>query len=72
MIDLDFVGYKLKEARKYRGLTLEQLGIISGVAGSRIGEIENGKRPQPTFDTIARIAEALGVSLDELAGRNGA
>ncbi len=66
MIDLDFVGRKLRKKRKFRGLTLEKLEALAGVAGARIGQIENGKRPQPTFETIARIANALDVSLDDL------
>lgn len=72
MVDLKYIGRQLKTKRKQRGLTLEGLEGLAGVARARISQIENARRPQPTFDTIARIARALDVSLDELAGRGEA
>lgn len=46
--------------RKELGLTEQQLGEKVGVSKSEISKIENGKGI--TFDTVNRLADALGVS----------
>lgn len=64
------VGEKIKFYRKSHGLTLKELGELSGFYNRgdvRIAQYENGSRI-PKYDTLKRIADALGVSVDELAG----
>jgi transcriptional regulator with XRE-family HTH domain len=34
-------------------------------------KVENGVTPNPSIQTLLNIAEALGISLDELVGREG-
>lgn len=51
--------------RKYRGLTLEQLGAEVGVGKAMMGLIERGERPLTTQREIA-IARALGVDIFDL------
>ena len=40
-----------------------------GTGRTTISRLENNKKPQVSFDVLFRIADALGVSLDYLAGR---
>ena len=41
---------------------------MSNIPESTVTRIFNGKTPTPAFDTFARIAIALGASLDEISG----
>ncbi|ELT94691.1 hypothetical protein CAPTEDRAFT_91955, partial [Capitella teleta] len=55
---------KLKELRKGRSLSQEELAFRAGLHGSDISELEHGDR-NPTLMTIDRLANALGVSIKE-------
>lgn len=59
-------GEKIKELRKKAGLTLDQLGEMTGSSKSYIWEIENKSPPRPSADKIDKIAKALGVTSDYL------
>lgn len=59
------LGGALKECRTRQRLTQEQLAERSGLSYKFIGEIERG-RGNPTVDTLARLAQALNVSLSAL------
>lgn len=59
---------KLRELRKKCGLTMKELGIEIGVAESTISQYETGKR-QPDYETLLKLSEYFGVSVDYLLGR---
>ncbi len=52
-------------------MTQQQLAQLAGVSTSTIAEYEVDKRPSPLLPIMVRVAKALGVSLDWLAGRRG-
>ncbi|MGH7062849.1 MAG: helix-turn-helix domain-containing protein [Stellaceae bacterium] len=52
--------------RAHRGLTREALAAAAGVAPSYLSEIETRRKPG-SFATLAKIAAALRISLDDLA-----
>jgi len=58
-------GEKLKKLRKDRSWSQDELGRQVGVHGRHIGKYEIG-RAMPNADTVVRIAESLGVSIDYL------
>ena len=58
------LGELLREARVGR-YTIEELARISNVSAGRISQIERGIA-NPSFDTLWRLASALGVSLASL------
>lgn len=58
-------GRHLKEIRKARGITQEELAYQSDISLSQIARIETG-RINPTLCTLAVIAENLNISLKEL------
>lgn len=60
---------RLKEARLSAGLTRPQLVEKSGVSKNSIFNLEHEKHI-PNLYTIVALADALGVSLDWLVGRN--
>lgn len=55
---LDNYAEKLKRRRKGKGLTLKQLGGMSGLTGSAIARIEKGERI-PSLDTVVKLEKAL-------------
>lgn len=60
------LGNRLKSLRIDAGLTQEQLAERIGVKKQNISRYENG-RVEPNIRTAKRIAEALGVTLEDIA-----
>lgn len=63
------IANRLKELRKKAGWSQQKLAEKSGLSYNTITKIEQGAATKPTIQTIIRIADAFGVSLDELIGR---
>lgn len=59
------LGKNLKRIRTAKGISQGKIARILKVGRSFITNIENGKT-NPTLDTIAKIAKAVGVSGGEL------
>ena len=57
----------LRAWRLYRGLTLEVLADRIGVSKGYLSQIEQGRKPG-TLGVFRRLADALGVFIDDLAG----
>jgi len=58
-------GDKLRELRKKRGLSQEELADEAGLHRTYIGGVERGER-NPTLTTLKRLADALHLRIDEL------
>ena len=52
---------------KDRKYTLEELSELSGIPLSTLSKITSGITPNPRYDTMAAIAQALNCSLDEFS-----
>jgi transcriptional regulator with XRE-family HTH domain len=61
------LGGRVRELRRGRGLTLEELARLSGVSRAMISKLERGEK-NPTLVVVAKLAEGLGVTLSKLAG----
>ena len=59
----------IKQLRKERGLTQDQLAALLGVSRSTIGMYETGSR-EPDFETSEAIADVFNVDMDYLMGRS--
>jgi len=59
---------RLKQVRTDKRLSLTELGIAVSVTRQAIMKFESGKT-FPSFWVLCDLADALGVSLDYLAGR---
>ncbi|HEX6272482.1 MAG TPA: helix-turn-helix transcriptional regulator [Polyangiaceae bacterium] len=57
---------RLNEALKESGLTLGELEAATGFDYAQLWRIFNGKQKETAFWVVARIAQALNVSLDYL------
>ncbi len=67
---VEVVVMRIKEIREKKGILQKDLAARLGIANNTFSQYENGKR-EPDVETLKRIAEALGVSLDELVGVEG-
>lgn len=59
---LDLLGYAIKQARKERNLTQEQLGELVGVKKAQISKIENSTT-DARFSTIMKVFQVLGANV---------
>lgn len=59
------LGEKIRQLRKLRELTQEQLGEKAGISYKFIGEVERGT-VNPSLDSLIGIARALNVGVKEL------
>ncbi len=65
------LGARLRQLRAGRGWSLEALSNASGVSRSMLSEIER-EQANPTLAVTLRIAQAFGLSLDDLIESPGA
>jgi predicted transcriptional regulator/transcriptional regulator with XRE-family HTH domain len=65
MTDLATLGQRIRHFRGEAGLTLDQLGVEVGIAGSQLSLMENGRR-EPRLSLLKSIADALHVQVSEL------
>src|SRR5215204_5352580 len=61
------LGERVRELRRRRGLTLEELAERSGVSRAMISKVERGEK-NPTLVVAAKLAEGLRITLSEFAG----
>jgi Zn-dependent peptidase ImmA (M78 family)/transcriptional regulator with XRE-family HTH domain len=57
--DVDFLGTRVRLARRFRGLTQRELGDVVTASPALISQVETGDR-RPTDDLHAAFADALG------------
>lgn len=62
-------GERLRELRRLRGWTQEELGDRSGVSAQMISHFETGTRQKASADNLVNLAEAFGCTVDYLLGR---
>ena len=57
---------KLKEVREAKKMSQEKLSELSGISRQRIYKIETDPRANVTVATLQKLAEALGVDIDDI------
>jgi len=65
------IGERLKRLREAKGWNQRELARMSGVDHAWISRLENGVRHNIYVEGAARLAVALGVSVDVLIGMPG-
>ncbi|MBP1078708.1 transcriptional regulator with XRE-family HTH domain [Microbacterium terrae] len=58
------LGAVLRDARGRR--TMLEVALAAGVSPETLRKIESGRIATPSFQTVAAIADAVGLSLDRL------
>ena len=65
----NYLGKTIKELRLQQGLSQRHLGEKLSVCNQTVSFWESGKR-EPDLDTLIRIADYFGVSVDFLLGKS--
>ena len=60
------IGKNIKRYRQNKGLSQDKLSKLADLSLNTVVKIELDESPNPTIETIQRIAKALGVSVDDL------
>ena len=60
------MGYRIKQVRESKGMSQTELAEKSGVTRATIWKLETDDTAVTTTDTLAKIAQALGVSIGDI------
>lgn len=60
------IGNNVRKYRKKLGISQDTLSKRANLAFHTVAKIEAGSTPNPTIETVKKLADALGVSLDDL------
>lgn len=60
------IGRNIKRYRQEKGLSQDKLSKLADLSLNTVVKIELDESPNPTIETIQRIAKALEVSVDDL------
>ena len=63
------ISKRLKELRKERNWTQQELAQKANLSFNAVTKIEQGAAKHPTLKTLLKLSEAFGIGLDELVGR---
>ena len=60
------IGKNIKRFRQDKGLSQDKLSKFADLSLNTVVKIELDENPNPTIETIQKIAKALDVSVDDL------
>lgn len=59
------IAKRMKAIRQSKNISVYRLAQMSGISETHIRDLERGDR-NPSFDTLSRLAEPMGITLSEL------
>ena len=63
------LSFNIKKLRKQEGFSQDKLARLADIPYNTLVKIESGKSSNPTFETLSKLADVFGISIDELTGR---
>ena len=63
------ISKRIKDLRGKAKISQDKLSKKANIPFSTLVKIESGYTPNPSMETLIKIADAFGTSLDELVGR---
>ena len=64
------IGKRIKDFRNKIKISQDQLAKRANIPFSTLVKIEAGYTPNPSMETLIKIADAFEITIDELVGRN--
>jgi DNA-binding XRE family transcriptional regulator len=64
--EMSTIAKNIKKYRAKLGISQDKLSKLAGITLHTITKIESGATPDPRIETVKKIADALGVSIDDL------
>jgi len=60
------IGKNLKKLRQEKGISQDRLSKLADLSLNTVVTVESGVNPNPTIETLTKIAKALNVGVDDL------
>lgn len=60
------IGKNLKKLRQEKGVSQDRLSKLADLSLNTVVTVESGVNPNPTIETLTKIANALKVGVDDL------
>jgi len=60
------IGKNLRKLRQEKGISQDRLSKLADLSLNTVVTVESGANPNPTIETLTRIAKALNVGVDDL------
>ena len=60
------IGKNIKRLRRAKGISQDKLSKLADVSLQTIVKMELDDKPNPTIETVQKIAKALDISIDDL------
>lgn len=70
MTETETIGQMVRDAREEQGITQAALAELVGRTHTMVSHIEAGRK-EPSWETMIKLAEVLGLSLDDLVWKAG-
>jgi len=64
--EISTIAKNIKKYREKKGISQDKLSKLAGITLHTITKIESGATPDPRIETVKKIANALGISVDDL------
>lgn len=63
------IANNIKKIRQEKGISQDRLSKLADLSLNTVVNVESGTNPNPTIETLSKIATALGVGVDDLIKR---
>ena len=60
------IAKNLKKIRQDKGISQDRLSKLADLSLNTVVTVESGANPNPTIETLTRIAKALDIGVDDL------
>jgi len=60
------IGKNLKKIRQEKGISQDRLSKLADLSLNTVVTVESGANPNPTIETLTKIAQALDARVDDL------
>lgn len=60
------IANNIKKIRQEKGISQDRLSKLADLSLNTVVNVESGANPNPTIETLVKMANALGVTPDEL------
>jgi len=62
------IGKNIRKFREKAGVSQDRLSKLTDLSLNTIVKIESGRNPNPTIQTLSKIAKCFDVKVDDLIG----
>lgn len=60
------IGQNIKKLRKEKDISQDKLSKLADISLNTVVKLELDQSPNPTLDTLKKIAKALDITIDDL------